>query len=391
MLAICGGEVHTVSHGTYPAGTVLVDGHRIAAVGHSHAVAVPAGAEVIDARGAVVTPGFVDAHTHAGIHEEGIGWEGADYNEAADPVTPHLRARDGINPDDDGIRDALRAGVTAVFVTPGSANVLGGLGCVIRTAGDRVDAMVLRDPAGLKAAFGENPKRAHGRDQKKSPITRMAIAGLLRETLVRTRTYLEKRAQPSADRPAEPDLKLDAVARVLEGEIPLRCHAHRADDILTALRIGAEFGIRIVIDHATEAHLIADRLAEAGVPCLVGPSMSSRSKAELRRRGFATPGLLERAGVRVCLITDHPVTGLEYLPVCAGLAVRAGMSPEGALKAITLTPAEVLGVADRIGSLEPGKSADLVVHRGHPFELASRVSEVMVAGKVVVRGGRPAA
>ena len=390
MLAICGGEVHTVSHGTLAAGTVLVEGDRIAAVGHAHAVAVPPDAEVIDARGLVVTPGFVDAHTHVGLHEEGIGWEGADYNETAEPLTPHLRARDGINPDDDGIRDALRAGVTAAFVTPGSANVLGGLGCVIRLDGSRVDAMVLRDPAGLKAAFGENPKRAHGRDQKKSPITRMAIAGLLRETLVRARAYVERRARASDERPVDPDLKLDAVARVLAREIPLRCHAHRADDILTALRIGEEFGIEIVIDHATEAHLVADRLAEAGVPCLVGPSMSSRSKVELRRRGFETPGLLERAGVRVCLITDHPVTGLEYLPLCAGLAVRAGMSREGALRAITLEPARVLGVADRIGSLEPGKSADLVVHRGHPFDLASRPVMVMVAGKVVVRDGRPA-
>ncbi len=390
MLAVCGGEVHTVSHGTLPAGTVLVEGDRIAAVGHAHAVPIPPGAEVIDARGCVITPGFVDAHTHAGIHEEGTGWEGADYNETADPITPHLRARDGINPDDDGIRDALGAGVTAAFVAPGSANVLGGLGCVIRLAGARVDAMVLRDPAGLKAAFGENPKRAHGRDQKKSPVTRMAIAALLRETLVRARTYVERRAHPEGDRPVDPDLKLEAVARVLAGEIPLRCHAHRADDILTALRIGEEFGLRVVIDHATEAHLVADRLAEAGVPCLVGPSMSSRSKVELRRRGFETPGLLERAGVRVCLITDHPVTGLEYLPVCAGLAVRAGMSPEGALRAVTLEPARVLGVADRIGSLEPGKSADLVVRRGHPFDLTARVSAVMVAGKVVVRDGRPA-
>lgn len=388
MLAIRAGEVHTVSHGIYPAGTVLVDGDRIVAVGHAHAVTVPEGAEVIDARGAVVTPGFVDAHTHAGIHEEGVGWEGADYNETADPITPHLRARDGINPDDDGIRDALRAGVTAAFVTPGSANVLGGLGCVIRLAGTRVDDMVLRDPAGLKAAFGENPKRVHGRDQKKSPITRMAIAGLLRETLARSRAYVEKRAHPSPDRPVEPDLKLDAVARVLSGEIPLRCHAHRADDILTALRIGEEFGLKVVIDHATEAHLVADRLAEAGVSCLVGPSMSSRAKVELRRRGFATPGLLERAGVQVCLVTDHPVTGLEYLPLCVGLAIRAGMSAEAALRAVTLSPAEVLGVADRIGSLEPGKSADIAVHRGHPFELSSRVSEVVVAGKVVVRDGR---
>ena len=392
MLAVVGGEVHTVARETFPAGTVLVEEGKIVAVGHAHAVEVPRGAEVLDARGCVVTPGFVDAHTHAGIHEEGVGWEGADYNETADPLTPHLRARDGINPDDDGIRDALRAGVTAAFVTPGSANVLGGLGCVIRLAGERVDDMVLRDPAGLKAAFGENPKRAHGRDQKKSPITRMAIAGLLRETFVKAKAYAEKRALRDPDKRPDHDLRLEAVLRVLRGEIPLRCHAHRADDILTALRLGEEFGIQVAIDHATEAHLVADRLAARRVPCLVGPSMSSRAKVELRRRGFATPGLLERAGVPVCLITDHPVTGLEYLPVCAGLAVRAGMSPEGALRAITLTPAEVLGVDDRIGSLEPGKSADLVVHRGHPFELASRLSAVVVAGRVVVQeqaGGAP--
>jgi imidazolonepropionase-like amidohydrolase len=387
MIAVVWGEVHTVSHGTFPAGTVLVDGDRIVSVGHAHAVQVPADAEVIDARGCVVTPGFVDAHTHAGIHEEGLGWEGADYNETAEPLTPHLRARDGINPDDDGIRDALRAGVTAAFVTPGSANVLGGLGCVIRLAGATVDDMILRDPAGLKAAFGENPKRAHGRDQKKSPITRMAIAGLLRETLVKARAYAEKRGGNPEQAP-EPDVKLEAVGLVLRGEIPLRCHAHRADDILTALRIAEEFGIRIALDHATESHLLAERLAARGVACLIGPSMSSRSKVELRRRGFETAGILERAGVPVCLITDHPVTGLEYLRLCGGLAVRGGMTPDGALRAVTLAPAEVLGVADRIGSLDAGKSADLVIHRGHPFEIASRAETVLVAGRVVVRQGQ---
>jgi imidazolonepropionase-like amidohydrolase len=387
MLAVVGGEVHTVSHETFAAGTVLVDGAAIAAVGHAHALAVPPEAETIDARGCVVTPGFVDAHTHAGIHEEGLGWEGADYNESAEPLTPHLRARDAINPDDDGIRDALRAGVTAAFVTPGSANVLGGLGCAIRLAGERVDDMLLKDPAGLKAAFGENPKRIHGRDQKKSPMTRMAIAGLLRETLVKARAYFDKRAVGGEKAP-DPDLRLEAVGLVLRREIPLRCHAHRADDILTALRLGEEFGISVVIDHATEAHLLADRLAERRVPCLVGPTMSSRAKVELRRRGFETPGILERAGVPVCLITDHPVTGLEYLRVCAGLAVRGGMTPEAALRAVTLEPARVLGVADRIGSLETGKSADLVVYRGHPFDLVSHARDVIVEGRVVIRDGR---
>lgn len=389
MLAIVGGEVHTVAREIFAAGTVMIDEGRIVAVGHAHAVPVPRGAEVIDARGCVVTPGFVDAHTHAGIHEEGLGWEGADYNESAEPVTPHLRARDGINPDDDGIRDALAAGVTAAYVTPGSANVLGGLGCVLRLSGDRVDEMVLKDPAGLKAAFGENPKRIHGREQKKSPMTRMAIAGLLREALVKARAYRERRAIGDPEKRPDPDLRHEAVGLVLSGEIPLRCHAHRADDILTAARIGEEFGVRVIIDHATEAHLVADRLAARQISCLVGPTMSSRSKVELRRRGFESPGRLERAGVPVCLITDHPVIGLEYLPVCAGLAVKGGMTPEGALRAITLAPAEALGVSDRIGSLEPGKEADVVVHRGHPFELASTVAAVVAAGRVVVRDGVP--
>lgn len=387
MLAIVGGEVHTVARETFAAGTVLIDEGRIVAVGHAHAVSVPRGAEVIDARGCVVTPGFVDAHTHAGIHEEGLGWEGADYNESTEPLTPHMRARDGINPDDDGIRDALAAGVTAAYVTPGSANVLGGLGCVLRLAGGRVDEMVLKDPAGLKAAFGENPKRAYGRDQKKSPMTRMAIAGLLREAFTRARAYQQRRATLDAEKRPDPDLRHEAVSLVLNGEIPLRCHAHRADDILTALRIGEEFGLRVVIDHATEAHLVADRLAARRIPCLVGPTMASRSKVELRRRAFESPGRLERAGVPICLITDHPVTALEYLPVCAGLAVKAGMTPEGALRAITLTPAEVLGISDRLGSLEPGKEADVVVHRGHPFELISRVVVVVATGRVVVRDG----
>ncbi|HWP35465.1 MAG TPA: amidohydrolase [Thermodesulfobacteriota bacterium] len=389
MLAVVGGEVHTVARGTLAAGTVLVDGGRILAVEEGYAAALPPGTEVLDARGCVVTPGLIDAHTHAGLHEEGLGWEGADYNEASEPLTPHLRARDGINPDDDGIRDALAAGVTAAYVTPGSANVLGGLGCVIRLAGGRVDDMVVRDPAGLKAAFGENPKRIHGREHKRSPMTRMAIAALLREALIKARAYQQRRAAVEPDKRPDPDLRHEAVLRVLSGEIPLRCHAHRADDILTALRIGEEFGVPVVVDHATEAHLLADRLAAGRIPCLVGPSMASRSKVELRRRAFESLALLERAGVPVCVITDHPVTPLAYLPICAALAVRAGMSREGALRAVTLTPAEVLGVADRLGSLEPGKAADLVVWEGHPFELTTRVRAVVVEGRIVVRDGRP--
>ena len=385
MIAIVNGTVHTASQGVLDPGTILIDDEGlITAVGPDLDLAD--GTEVIDASGLNVFPGFVDAHTHLGIWEEGVGRAFLDGNEATDPVTPHVRALDAINPRDQGLADARSAGVTTVCVTPGSANAICGQAVIIKTAGEVVDRMIVRQPAGLKMALGENPKSVY-KPRDKMPSTRMGTAALIRETLVKTQNYLDKQAKAAEDPDKEPpdeDLKLEAVALALRGEIPARIHAHRADDILTALRLGEEFGLQVVVEHCTEGHKVAGELAEAGVPALVGPTLGSRSKVELRELSFATPGELARAGVTVALISDHPFVPIQYLPLCGGLAVREGLDEETALRAITLTPAEILGIAGRVGSLEPGKDADLAIYREHPFhDVQARCELTMVQGQVV--------
>ncbi len=378
MLAIINGKIYSPA---FTEGVVLVQDGKIEAVGQ---VEVPAGAEIIDARGGWVLPGFIDAHTHLGVCEETYRIEGDDTNEMTDPVTPHVRALDAVNPEDEGLRDAAAGGITAVFTTPGSGNVIGGTGLVIKTTGKVVDKMVLRDPAGLKAAFGENPKRVYG-EEKKMPMTRMGTAALMRESFVKAQNYMEGLAKGKEDPEEMPerDLKLEVLGQVLRKEIPLRAHAHRADDIMTAVRIAREFDLDLVIEHCTEGHKVAEELAEAGIPAVVGPSLSNRAKVELKDISFKTPGVLAEAGVKVALMTDHPVTPVQYLPICAGLAVREGMSQEDALKALTVNAAEILGVENRVGSLAPGKDADVVIWSGNPIEVMSRPLWVMIDGKVV--------
>lgn len=386
MLAIVNGELWTVSRGKIKGGTVLIDRGRIVAA--EDRVPLPEGTEVVDAGGCPVTPGIIDAHTHLGISEEGIGFEGADYNEKADPITPYLRALDGINPEEMGLADALSGGVTACAVAPGSANVLGGTMVAIRTKGNIIDDMVLRQPVGLKAAFGENPKRIY-HEQKKSPMTRMATAGLLRKALLEARTYGEKRRSGASPEekgaPPAPDLGLEALLGVLERRYPLRAHAHRADDIMTAVRVADEFGLELVVEHATEGHKVAAELARRNIPVVVGPLLTSRAKYELRDRTARTPRILHEAGVRFALMTDHPVVPVQFLPLCAGLAVREGLPEDVALRSITLTAAEILGLADRLGSLDGGKEADLVVWSGHPLEVRTKTLLVISGGEVVHR------
>jgi len=385
MLAIINGTLHTITDGTVKGGTILVDDEgRIAAVGTD--VEVPEGAGVIDAAGLHVFPGFVDAHTHLGIWEEGVGRAYWDGNELSDPVTPHVRALDAINPRDPGLADARSAGVTTVCVTPGSGNAICGQAAVIKTAGEVVDRMVVRQPAGLKMALGENPKSVY-KPRDKMPSTRMGTAALIRQALVEAQTYLDKQARAAEDEGTDPpdeDLKLEALALALRRQVPARIHAHRADDILTALRLGEEFGLEVTVEHCTEGHKVAGTLARAGVPALVGPSLSSRSKVELRELSFATAGELAAAGVTVALISDHPFLPIHYLPLAGGLAVREGLDPDVALRAITLTPAELLGIAPRVGSLEPGKDADLALYRGHPFyDVQARCLRTLVQGETV--------
>lgn len=345
----------------------------------------PLDAEIIDAEGRLVTPGFIDAHCHLGMWEDGIGFEGSDGNEMVDPVTPHLRAIDGINPMDITFKEAYEGGVTCVATGPGSANVVGGQFAAIKTFGDRIDDMIIKEPLAMKIAFGENPKRVYN-SQKKSPMTRMAIAAILRETLMKAKRYVEKleKAKDDPSKTPEYDMKMEAMAKIIRKEIPLKAHAHRADDIFTSIRIAKEFDLDITLDHCTEGHLIADYLAKEGKPALVGPTLSDRSKFELKNLTFDTPRVLNEAGVKVAIITDSPVIPLQYLPVCAGLAVRAGLDEIEAFKAITINPAEILGIQDRVGSIEQGKDADIVIFEGNPIkDLGCKTYATFIEGKRV--------
>ena len=373
-----GGRVIPVAGAPIEDGVVLVNDGRVVAVGRD--VRVPDGAEWVGAAGKVVLPGLVDAHTHLGVHEEAEGWAGQDTNEMTEPVTPQVRALDAINPADLGFADAVAGGVLTVNVNPGSGNPIGGQAAAVRSAGRTVDDMVLRAPSGLKSALGENPKRVYG-DRKQLPSTRLGTAAVIRDALVKAANYLAKAER--GDDPPERDLRWEALGLVLQGEIPWRQHCHRADDIATALRLADEFGYRLVIDHGTEAVLLADRLAERGVPVLIGPLLTSRSKVELRNRSLANPGRLAAAGVELGIITDHPVVPIHLLAVQAALAVREGLDPAAALRAVTLTPARVLGLDDRLGSLEPGKHATLCVWSGDPLDARSRVEAAWIEGRQV--------
>ncbi|MGO1286434.1 MAG: amidohydrolase [Brachybacterium sp.] len=358
-------------------GTVLVRDGRIAELGPN--LAVPAEAEVVDAAGGWLLPGFIDAHVHLGVDEEGEGWAGQDTNEMTDPVMAAARAIDAINPVEVGFDDAIIGGITAVNVNPGSGNPIGGLAVAIRTHGRVVDDMVLRSPSGLKAALGENPKRIYG-ERKQTPSTRLGVALTIRQAFAKARAWA---AKPADER--DSDLVSEALSRVLEREIPWRQHSHRADDIATALRLAEEFGYELVLDHGTESYLLADRIAEAGVPVLYGPLIVSRSKVEVRHRTPKAPGILTAAGVKVSIITDHPVVPIEFLVDQAALAVKHGMAPADALRAITLNPAEVLGVEDRLGSIEAGKDADLVLWDGDPLDTRNRTQRVWQRGREVMR------
>ena len=362
-------------------GSLLIDQGKIAAIGTD--LPVPPGSDVIDARGRLVTPGCIDAHCHIGLDNEAMGWEGADYNEIVDPLTPQMRAIDSINPLDPGFADAVRGGVTTACTGPGSANVVGGTFAVIKLQGKRVDKMILKNPAAMKCAFGENPKGCYGKNGSKAPMTRMGTAALLREILFRAKRYREDQL---AGKNPNFDMKLEAMLPVLSGEIPLKCHCHRADDILTAVRIVREFGLRATLDHCTDGALIADELAEEGFPVLIGPSLGHKSKIELANKSFTTPGVLNRAGLTVCIITDAPVIPLQYLPMCAGLAVNSGLDLTEAWKAITINPAKVLGVDDRVGSLEIGKDADIVIWTADPLaKIGGEAYITIIDGQVVCR------
>lgn len=375
---IRGGLVHDAVHRDACKADILLADGKIAAIGTD--LTAPADAAVFDADGLEVYPGFVDAHTHIGLDGYGIGYEGCDYNEMNDIWTPQLRAIDGINPRDPSLADARRAGVTCVCTGPGSANVLGGTFLAMKTVGNRVDKMVVRDPVAMKCAFGENPKRCY---RDKCDSTRMSTAAFLRGALMQARDYGARKQAANGDITKMPayNQKLEALLPVLAREIPLKAHAHQANDIFTALRIAREFNLRLTLEHVTEGHLIVDELAgEKDVPMAVGPSLTFASKFELQNKSWSTPAVLTAAGCHVSIITDSSVIPQQYLPLCAGMAIKAGMDPFDALKAITLNPAEHIGVADRVGSLEVGKDADVVITAGSPFEVLTEVKAVFIDG-----------
>jgi imidazolonepropionase-like amidohydrolase len=382
-VVITNGYVVPVDGAPIDGGTVVVSGGRITAVGPAGEVAVPDGVRTVDAAGGWVLPGFIESHGHVGIGEEGIGWEGRDYNEMTDPNGARLRARDGINPADLGFDDALSGGITTIVVKPGSGNPIGGQTVAVKSWGRTVDDMVLRDPASVKSALGENPKRVYG-EQKKLPSTRLGVAAVIRDAFTQAQDYKAAREHAAAEgKPFDRDLTCEALVRVLDGEVPWCQHTHRADDIATAIRLSEEFGYKLVVNHGTEGHLIADVLAAKNIPVIIGPLFTSRSKVEVKERSLRNPGILARAGVEIAITTDHSVVPIEFLVYQAILAVKEGLDRETALRALTVNPARFLNLDDRVGALRPGLDGDVVIWSGDPLDIMSRAVRVFVAGREV--------
>lgn len=373
MLAIFGGTIYTVSGDVLPDACLLIDQGKFLAVGSR--LAIPHDAVCLNATNKVIIPGLVDCHTHLGIAEEAVGTAHIDKNEVNQPVCPQLRALDGINPEDRGLEDAYTSGTTTIIVTPGSENVIGGQSIAIKTYGKVIDHMIMRQPAGIKMAFGENPIQMYLKKDR-APSTRMTIAAMIRENLIAALNYEKDLANGKVGR----DLKMEALLLLLHGEIPLRAHAHAADDIMTAIRIADEFGLQLTIEHATSAHKIAEELARRSIAATVGPSITARVKVELKDRTYRTPAILHQAGVKIALITDHPFLPVSSLRLEAALAIREGLPEAVALRAITLSAAEIIGVSNRVGSIEPGKDADFVILDGPPFEVSTKVEHVFING-----------
>lgn len=387
MLAITNGKIYTMADQIIENGTILIEDGKIKEVGES--VNIPEGCEIIDAKGRMVTPGIVDPHSHLGIGEEGIGWEGRDYNEMTDPITPHMRALDGVYPSDLGFVEARQGGITSVVTGPGSANAIGGTFIAIKTYGKRIENMVIKEPAAMKMAFGENVKRVYGVEKSKAPSTRMGITACIREQLYKTLEYIER--QECGDPAKWPafDMKCEALIPVIKGELTVKAHAHRSDDIFSAIRVANEFGLDMTLDHCTEGHLIADEIAGEGFSCICGPNLSNASKYELKNRSFTTPAILHEKGVKVAIMTDNPVIPSAHLTICAGLAHRSGLDEIEALKAITINSAEITGISDDVGSLEVGKDADVVIWTKNPIkDIDNEAAYTIIDGEIIYELGK---
>ncbi len=382
MLLIKNGKILTMAGKTYESGEVLIKDRKIVYVGEQAGVSLEEEDTVIDANGLWVMPGIIEAHCHIGISEEKEGQEQDDSNETTLPVTPYIRALDAVNPMDAAFHNAIQAGITSVMVGPGSSNVVGGQFLFMKTHGRVIDDMVIKEPAAMKVAFGENPKKAY-KDLNTPPASRMTIAAMLREELFLAKQYQQKKEKSKEVEDFEEDFRLEAWLPVLKGEIPLKAHVHRADDILTAIRIAREYHLKLTLDHCSEGHIIADEIKNSGYPAIIGPGMSCRNKLEIKNVDFKTPGVLAKKGVKVAITTDHPVTLIQYLPICAGLAAKKGLGVEEGLKAITINAAEICQVDNRVGSLEAGKDADIAIFTGNPMEVFTHTVYTIIDGAVV--------
>lgn len=382
-IAITSGYVVPVDGDPIDGGTVLISDGKITAVGAATEVTVPEGAEIVDASGQWVLPGFVEAHGHIGVHEESVGWAGDDTNEMTDPNGARMRALDAVNPGDQGFVDALMGGVTSSVIKPGSGNPIGGQTVAIKNWGRSVKDRLLKEPASVKSALGENPKRVYG-NKDTLPSTRQGVAAVIRDAFTKAQDYKAERDHAAVKgTPFTRDNTSEVLVRVLDGEIPWSQHTHRADDIHTAIRLADEFGYRLVINHTTEGHLLADEIAERGIPVVIGPLMTSRSKLEVQNRTLANPGILHRAGAKIALTTDHPVVPIEFLVHQATLCVKEGLDRDAAIRAITLNPAEIMGLDDRVGALRPGMDGDVVLWSGDPLDVMNRALRVFVDGREV--------
>ncbi len=385
MLLIKNGKIMTMSGDNYNCGSILIKDKKIKKIGTNIQVDSNEKCEIIDAKNCWVMPGIIEAHCHIGIKEERKGFEGDDCNELNKPITPHLRALDGVNVMDSAFHNALSAGITGVMVGPGSSNVVGGQFLFIKTYGRAIDNMVVLEPAAMKIAFGENIKTNYNK-KNMMPSTRMSVAALLREELSDAVQYNEnkKNALKNGDN-FEKVFNKECWLPVINGEIPLKAHVHRTDDILTAIRIAREFNLKLTLDHCTEGHLIAEEIKESGFPAIVGPSLAIRNKIETQNSDFKTAGVLHKAGVKVAITTDHPVTRIQDLPICAGFAAKEGLGVEEALKAITINAAEICNVSNRVGSIEVGKDADIAIFDGNPMEVFTKTMYTIINGEVVYK------